>query len=143
MERLMGTEFSISQSYFIPHEYMDMYSDVAISVEMTEDDYEPGGWHPQDMLIVPLYSPRQKKLLGFLSLDDPEDGRIPTVESVEMIELFANQAAIAIDNALIFQEREAERLALEEAIVLLRKDLELVQSGHLRVRVQPSHEKLQ
>ncbi len=143
MHRFMRPEFRISQSYFIPHEYMDMYSDVAISVEMTEDDYEPGGWHPQDMLIVPLYSPRQKKLLGVLSLDDPEDGRIPTIESIEMIELFANQAAIAIDSARIFQEREAERVALEESIALLRSDLEQVQRGDLRVRVQPSHEKMQ
>ena len=60
-----------------------------------------------------------------------------------MIELFAGQAAIAIDNARIFQEREVERRALEEAIVHLRKDLERVQGGDLRVRVQPSHEKLQ
>ena len=62
---------------------------------------------------------------------------------MEMVELFANQAAIAIDSARIFQEREAERVALEEAIVLLRQDLEQVQHGDLRVRVQSSHQKLQ
>src|SRR5438876_8102916 len=121
MHRFMRSEFRISQSYFIPHEYMYLYSDVAIGVDRTVDDYEPGGWHPQDMLMVPLFSTRQKTLLGLLSLDDPEDGRIPTVESIEMIELFANQAAIAIDSARIFQEREAERVALEEAIVLLSR----------------------
>src|SRR6266566_563658 len=143
MHRLMRPDFRISQSYFIPHQYAEMYADVAVSVEKSVDDYEPGGWHPEDLLIVPLFSPRQKKLLGVLSLDDPEDGRIPTVESMEMVELFANQAAIAIDSARIFQEREAERVALEEAIVLLRHDLEQVQRGDLRVRVQPSHEKLQ
>ncbi len=59
------------------------------------------------------------------------------------MELFASQAAIAIDNARIFQEREAERLALEEAIALLRRDLEQVQEGDLRIRVRSSHEKLQ
>jgi methyl-accepting chemotaxis protein len=143
MHRLMRQEFRISQSYFIPHQYADMYADVVGAVDKSVDDYEPGGWHPEDMLIVPLFSPRQQKLLGVLSLDDPEDGRIPTVESMEMVELFANQAAIAIDSARIFQEREAERVALEEAIVLLRQDLELVQSGDLRVRVQSSHHKLQ
>ena len=143
MHRLMRMEFRISQSYFIPHQYADLYADVVGSVDKSVDDYEPGGWHPEDLLIVPLFSPRQKKLLGVLSLDDPEDGRIPTVESMEMIELFANQAAIAIDSARIFQEREAERVALEEAIVLLRRDLEQVQRGNLRVRVQSSHEKLQ
>src|SRR6266478_333779 len=141
--RIMRPEFSVSQSYFIPHEHFDDFADIPRSVDMSMENYEPGGWHPEDALIVPLFSPRKKKLLGFLSLDDPEDGKIPTVESVEMIELFANQAAIAIDNARIFQERETERLALEEAIIQLRKDLEQVQGGDLRVRVQSSHEKLQ
>jgi len=143
MHRLMRSQFRISQSYFIPHEYADMYADLGGGVAKTVDDYEPGGWHPEDMLIVPLFSPRQKKLLGVLSLDDPEDGKIPAVESIEMLELFANQAAIAIDNARIFDEREAERVALEEAIALLRHDLERVQRGDLRVRVRTSHEKLQ
>jgi methyl-accepting chemotaxis protein len=143
MHRLMRSEFRISQSYFIPHQYADMYADIVVVVEKSVEDYEPGGWHPEDLLIVPLFSPRQRKLLGVLSLDDPEDGRIPTLESMEMIELFANQAAIAIDSARIFQERETERVALEEAIVRLRQDLEQVQHGDLRVRVQSTHEKLQ
>jgi methyl-accepting chemotaxis protein len=142
MHRLMRPDFRISQSYFIPHQYAEMYADVAVSVEKSVDDYEAGGWHPEDLLIVPLFSPRQKKLLGVLSLDDPEDGRIPTVESMEMIELFANQAAIAIDSARIFQERETERVVLEEAIDLLRRHVEQLQHGDLRVRVQSSHEKL-
>jgi methyl-accepting chemotaxis protein len=139
----MRPQFRISQSYFIPHEYAEMYADLGGGVAKTVDDYEPGGWHPEDMLIVPLFSPRQKKVLGVLSLDEPEDGKIPTVESIEMLELFANQAAIAIDSARIFDEREAERVALEEAIALLRHDLERVQRGDLRVRVRTSHEKLQ
>ncbi len=141
---LMRGEFRISQSYFISHEHAEVFSDIVVVTDKTLDDYEPGNWHPEDVLIVPLYSPRDnKKLLGFLSLDDPEDGKLPTLESIEVVELFANQAAIAIDNARIFQEREAERLALEEAIAQLRHDLEQVQEGNLRVRVCSSHEKLQ
>ncbi len=141
--RLMRPEFRISQSYFISHEYGDDFSDIVSVINKTVEDYEPGGWHPDDALIVPLFSPRKKKLLGFLSLDDPEDSKIPTVESIEMIELFANQAAIAIDNARIFQEREAEHRALEEGIAQLRNDVEQIRRGDLRVRVHSSHEKLQ
>jgi len=184
---LLRGEFRISQSYFISHEHTEVFSDIVVVTDKTPDsrdkgvpregllkdasqarlpraplrfaegDYEAGRWHPEDALIVPLYSPRKqgvprdksgdytsmKKLLGFLSLDDPEDGKLPTLESIEVVELFASQAAIAIDNARIFQEREAERLALEEAIALLRRDLEQVQEGDLRVRVRSSHEKLQ
>ncbi|HET9999410.1 MAG TPA: methyl-accepting chemotaxis protein [Ktedonobacteraceae bacterium] len=143
MRRLMHSKFRVSQSYFIAHEYAVEFLDIPAVVDMPLDQYEPGGWHPEDMLIVPLFSPRLKKILGFLSLDDPADGKIPTEESIEIFELFANQAAIAIDNARFFQEREAERLALEESIVALRLDLEQVQQGDLRVRVQCTHEKLQ
>jgi methyl-accepting chemotaxis protein len=143
MHRLMRSEFRISQSYFIPHEYVNEFIDIPWAVDMPLEDYRPGGWHPDDALIIPLYSPRMKKLLGFLSLDEPVDGRIPTLESIEMVELFANQAAIAIDSARIFQDREVERAALEAAIVSLRHDMEQLQRGDLRIHVQSSHEKLQ
>lgn len=147
--KLMREKFRISQSYFIPHEYVNTFSEISDVmtlkvIEKVPDNFGPEDWHPEDALIVPFYSPREKeKLLGFLSLDDPEDGKIPTQASIEVVELFANQAALAIDNARIFQEREAERLALEEAISLLRSDLEQIQQGDLHVRVQSSHEKLQ
>lgn len=141
--KLMRPEFRISQSYFISHEYVDISSDYATVVQKKVDDYEAGGWHPDDILMVPLFSPRKRKLLGFLSLDDPESGKIPRVECMEVVELFANQAAIAIDNARIFQEREAEHRALEEGIALLREDLEQIQRGDLRVLVRSTHEKLQ
>ncbi|GAC1350800.1 MAG: hypothetical protein NVSMB27_36830 [Ktedonobacteraceae bacterium] len=141
--RLMRPEFRISQSYFISHEYMDDFSDIVSVTNKRVEDYGPGGWHPDDALIVPLFSPRKKKLLGFLSLDDPEDSKIPTLESIEVAELFANQAAIAIDNARIFQENEAEHRILEEAIARLRDDLEQIKRGDLRTHVHSTHEKLQ
>ncbi|HEY1354038.1 MAG TPA: methyl-accepting chemotaxis protein [Ktedonobacteraceae bacterium] len=142
MLRMMQPEFQISQSYFISHEYLHLFADVPMVGGGKVEDHQPGDWHPDDMLMVPLFSPRQRKLLGFISLDDPVDGRVPTEESIEMIELFANQAAAAIDNARLFQERETERQCLERAIVDLRRDMERVQRGDLRVRMQSLHEKL-
>ncbi|HEU5375675.1 MAG TPA: GAF domain-containing protein, partial [Ktedonobacteraceae bacterium] len=106
MLRMMQSEFQISQSYFISHEYAHLFADVPVVGGGTVEQHCPGAWHPEDLLIIPLFSPRQQKLLGFLSLDDPSDGKVPTEESIEMVELFASQAAIAIDNARIFQERE-------------------------------------
>lgn len=141
--RLMRPKFRISQSYFISHQYVVDFSDIVSVTNKTVDDYQPGGWHPDDALIVPLFSPRKKKLLGFLSLDDPEDGKIPTMESIEVAELFANQAAIAIDNAHIFQKKEAEAQVLDNAIAALLSDVEQIQRGDLRVRIHSAHEKLQ
>lgn len=139
---MMKPEFQISQSYFISHEHIHLFADVSRAGDGETENWQPGDWHPMDMLIAPLFSARQHKILGFLSLNDPVDGKVPTEESIEIVELFANQAAIAIDNTRCFHEQEAERLALESAIVDLKRDLERVQRGDLRVRVQFSHEKL-
>lgn len=140
---LMRPEFRISQSYFISHEFADVQATVTTVTTMTRQDYTPGSWHPDDMLFVPLFSPREHKMIGILSLDDPEDGRIPTEESIETVELFANQAALAIDNARLFEEREGERRALEEGIALLAEDMEQLQQGNLRTQIRSTHPRLQ
>ncbi len=141
--RFMRPEFRISQSYFISHEHLEVFEGVATVVDKAVRDFGPDDWHPKDALLVPLLSPRKKKLLGFLSLDDPEDGKIPSQESIEVVELFANQAAMAIDHARLLQEREAEQRALQEGITSLREDLEQIQRGDLRVGVRFTHEKLE
>ncbi len=141
--KLLRPEFRISQSYYIPHGSAQFPSDLTTVILKSEDDYEPGQWHPEDFLCIPLASMREQKMLGILSLDDPEDGKKPTEESIEVAELFASKAAIAIDNARLFQQQEEERIALEESISHLREDLEQLQSGKLYLRVRPMHQKLQ
>ena len=144
MHSLMRPEFRISQSYFVSHDQKDILAGITIvrpnipTVENASD-----AWHAEDILITPLISPRAQKLLGFLSLDNPEDGKIPTAEHIEMIELFAQQAAIAIDNARIFQEHERDRVELEQGIAELREDMERIRSGDVNVRVRTTHKKLQ
>ncbi|WP_338253393.1 methyl-accepting chemotaxis protein [Dictyobacter halimunensis] len=142
----MRPEFLISQSYFIPHTvYKETLSEIPVVIvkEKDDDTYQPGQWHPEDFLSVPLYSPRKQELLGYLSLDDPEDGKVPTAEAVQVIELFANQAAIAIDNVRIFQEREAEHRALESAVSALNEEIQLLAQGDMRSRISSQHPRLQ
>ncbi|GER87166.1 hypothetical protein KDW_13280 [Dictyobacter vulcani] len=142
---MMLPEFCISQSYHIPHGQYSLSTDMPIvSVrEVDHEQYEPGEWHPEDMFFVPLYSPREEELLGFLSLDDPEDGRVPTEEAVEVIELFANKASIAIDNARLFHDRETEHKALETGIRALSEDIQLLSQGDMRPQISSQHPLLQ
>lgn len=143
LERIMRPEYRKSQSFFISHEHISEFNDIPLFSQAEETDYKPGGWHPDDLFIVPLYSPRRRQLLGILSLDDPIDGKIPTLESIEMIELFANQAAIAVDNAQLFEEHEAERRSMYAAITAFQSELEAIQQGDLRARVYPIDKNLQ
>ncbi|TMC21075.1 MAG: hypothetical protein E6J34_10635 [Chloroflexi bacterium] len=139
---MMRPEFRISQSYFISHEQRETISPATSSQNASVETQKPGSWHPHDMLLIPMYSLREHKMLGFLLLDDPEDGKRPTDESLEMAELFANQVASAIDNARLFDEQKSERIALEQGIAQLCEDLESLQHGNLSVRGRDTHPKL-
>jgi signal transduction histidine kinase len=76
-------------------------------------------WHEGDQLFVPLTA--GEELLGYLTVDRPEDGLRPTDDKLEVLEIFANQAAIAIQNANLYSsidqaldERVAELATLQE-----------------------------
>jgi signal transduction histidine kinase len=72
-------------------------------------------WNPDDLLYIPLRLPGGK-LVAVMSIDDPEDGRRPTKESLAPLELFADQAAIAIENARLMQQIKEYAQHLEEKV---------------------------
>ena len=134
----MRPEFCRSHSYFIPHQYRHVLESAGGVVEHLPGQAPghtnaPTAWHPEDVLLAPLISPRNGRLLGVLSLDQPEDGLIPSLDTIEIIELFANQAALAIDTNRIFAERELERQMLAEGLRRLRYHLELARNRDLRL----------
>ena len=81
---------------------------------------EPDAWHPMDALFAPMYSVAGT-LVGILSVDLPEGGRRPDEVQCALLEMYATQAGIAIDNArLVARVRASEesfRLAFENAPV--------------------------
>lgn len=71
---------------------------------------EPGQqpWHPEDALLAPLIGP-DGTLLGVLSVDQPVSGLRPNLEQRTVLELFANQAAVAIADSRARQQSEDRR----------------------------------
>jgi methyl-accepting chemotaxis protein len=139
---VMRPEFCISHSYFISHHYKHLFDGVEGVTVFTPTppsaQRAPDAWHPEDVLLIPLVSPREDRLLGILSLDQPEDGKVPSLDAIEIIELFASQAALAIDSSQLFEERELERQSLESGLFELLYHLEQVRQGNMDVRVQLS-----
>lgn len=137
---VMRPEFCISHSYFIGHEYKHLLEGVSgVTVYTSTPPNAPRGpdaWHPEDVLLVPLSSSRDGGLLGILSLDQPEDGKRPSIETVEMLELFASQAAMAVETSRLFHEREVERQELDAQLWKLLGLLEQVRLNQLDVRAQ-------
>jgi len=115
LERLFQERFAVSRCYYIPAEYHHIVSDLDL-FEDEEDRQDvgrtPGMWHGQDMLLVPLIG-TQGEYLGMMSVDNPRDGRVPTRTSVEVLELFAAQVALAIENNQLVQNLQLQLNTLQ------------------------------
>jgi diguanylate cyclase (GGDEF)-like protein len=113
-EALMTDQFRISRSFYIPHDHLD---DTPVdradilerSFRIELDERVAHEWHADDILLVPLYSHRNN-LIGILSVDDPADRQRPTPENITVLEIFATQAATAIENARMYAAVEQQAL---------------------------------
>lgn len=107
-KKIFQEKYKVSQSFYIPHDKTP-WKDTGVKSKMKPEQMKD--WHPDDFLFIPLYGQHRKKI-GFISVDDPADGKAPTPESLAPVELFATQAAIAIENARLYEQisRHAEEL---------------------------------
>jgi diguanylate cyclase (GGDEF)-like protein/PAS domain S-box-containing protein len=76
-------------------------------------------WHPDDVLLAPMYS-LGGELLGVLSVDRPRSGRRPGQWTRESLEMFSQQAGIAIGNARLRAEMQRALVRLEREQSILR-----------------------
>ncbi|MEO7913103.1 MAG: GAF domain-containing protein, partial [Roseiflexaceae bacterium] len=137
-QRFLDPRFRIGRAFFIPQDAeREIEADVDLSSIMTTsitDERLEHEWQANDMLLVPLYSMRGK-LLGVISVDNPYDRQRPTRRSVEPLEIYAQQAAIAIENLSLLREardQAAQMTALARASAAAVSTLEL---GDLLERV--------
>ncbi len=97
---------------FLPHHNGPERYDVQSFIPAQVPGRGERAWHPADALLAPLTAP-SGDLVGVLSVDVPLDGRLPDREQCEMLSLFADHAAIAIEHARVHammrQSREALR----------------------------------
>ncbi len=95
-------EFSVSNSFFISHTVLQQ-SEHGFFVRHDDDLLRrPDEWHDNDNLIVPLVS--AEEMLGYLSVRDPHDRRVPNLEMVQTLEIFAFQAVSALRSARQYDE---------------------------------------
>ncbi|MGD9140338.1 MAG: ATP-binding protein [bacterium] len=116
----MTEEFEVSGSYFISHEH-EFWRYMEDEVYVPDlGERKNGEWHPMDSLFVPLWT-RDQRLIGYLSVDDPMDRKVPGLETIETLEIFANQAVTAIENARLYGNLEEHIIELREATKRLKE----------------------
>src|SRR5258708_22404794 len=72
----------------------------------------------RSMLLVALI--REGRPVGMLSLDDPAQSRTFTPQQLQLARAIGQQAAVAIDNARLYQQAQAERQRAERLIERVR-----------------------
>ncbi|HEY0157790.1 MAG TPA: sensor domain-containing diguanylate cyclase [Thermoanaerobaculia bacterium] len=107
-------EFRVSNSYFVSHTALRKSEhDFFVHPEDADDGFlKPDEWHENDLLLVPLM--RGEQMIGYLSVREPHDRRIPSVEKVQTLEVFATQAVTALQSAR--QYDEIKRLTFIDAL---------------------------
>ena len=103
-------EFRISQSYFLSGDQQPKLNDRQPGQNVGSN--ADNNWQSGDELLVPLLG-SGGQTIGLLTIADPRNHKIPDRGTIETIELFANQAALAIENARLFtaEEQRAAELA--------------------------------
>ena len=130
IKQIMKPEFKVSRSYFIPADQTPVVpSDVhMVTLEVsTADEKLPNAWDPDDILLVPLES-ADGKLIGLVSLDNPENGLRPDKATIEAVEVFAAQAASLISTTLHQSDLHARIDSLSSGLLRQQKLLDITQN---------------
>ena len=122
---VMQERFRVSHSYLIRQGQVDWEHAISGPVVLAppRDSAEAGHWSPEDALLIPLTGTRGR-LVGILSVDEPEDGRIPDLATIQTLEALANHAGIAIENARLYESARRElkeRERLEQQLIQAQK----------------------
>jgi signal transduction histidine kinase len=113
----LSDEFRVGRSYFISHTTA-FSRRLPQGVRPSLGKREPWEWHEDDVLFVPLYQ-KSGEIVGYLSVDDPVDRLVPSRETIELLEVFANHVVVALENARLYQSLEEHSKRLEQANVRL------------------------
>ena len=109
--------FKQSNSSFLDHKYVQLQI-----LEKDKHRFQTmigKEWNDRDWVFVPIRSHGRE--LGVISVNDPVDRLRPNDEKVRSLEYFANQAAVALENATLYENlkrSEEQYKSLAETITM-------------------------
>jgi signal transduction histidine kinase len=105
----MDEKYRIATSvYFIrpkPEEFKKneeaFYADVT---KIHEPRTDPSVWHELDYIRF-VFNNREGRPIGFLEINDSNSGKIPDSNTIDAMHMFSELAAVAIENATMYQKQ--------------------------------------
>lgn len=123
VEQLLRPEYRVGGAFLVPGR-----DALTINTQLTVDEVAdlfptPSGpgdgnedesrWHENDLFLIPMRD-SQGHPLGLIRLAAPQDGRRPGLNTARVLEIFANQAANAIENVQLFHDMWDYALELQQ-----------------------------
>src|SRR3954464_1448228 len=113
---LLQPRFERHGAYVLLHGDFDWRADRTLSYVPTFDaGDDPNAWHAEDALFVPPQG-TGRKVLGFLSVDEPFSGRRPTDDDLEVLSAMAAHVALAVENAQAQAESARHNASVEHLL---------------------------
>ncbi len=106
------SEYRLGNSYYVPHEERQEKFEDGTEIESQLREAETLDWHPDDSLYIPLL--KEDQLIGQISVDDPEDGLVPSPSSLRPLESFASLASLGIEKSFRTDELKRQRNSLKK-----------------------------
>jgi signal transduction histidine kinase len=103
----LSEESKVSRSYFIGGGHEAHAAQNAATGESGGPE-----WRPDDMLLVPIYG-RTGELVACFTVEDPEDGLQPSLETIGLLEILGNLAGASIENAALYGQLESHARDVE------------------------------
>jgi len=120
-------EFRVTETgYFIPAESQKTGAEGFVFMEnpekATQPRASPDSWHELDLLYFGVYD-RNGRLIGYIQLDYPLDGRIPTKETMEAMEAFSSLASVAVENSALYEGMDGAKTQVRMYLDILTHDV--------------------
>jgi hypothetical protein len=98
-EPVMRGEFERQGAIWLPAGSSEWSDQIIHWTPSTSAVPGPDGWHPDDMLLLPLRG-QDGEILGAVSVDQPATGRRPTDEQIAYLMSVVDHAAIGVEQSL-------------------------------------------
>ncbi len=108
LRTVLKNRYRVGKSYLVTQREAVLREPKAIYYGAEWEQRSRGEWGPWHTLIVPVRT-RQGKIVGVLLLDDPTTARLPSRESVHLLELMAGQIGLAIENRVYLLREKGVR----------------------------------
>ena len=101
--------------YYVPAEREFPWARSIYTGDQSQDAprVDPMQWHERDSLIL-VIPDRSGNMLGYMSVDGPKNGSVPTRETLREMQLFVNLVGLALVNQRLHAAEIEHRVMLEQ-----------------------------